>query len=568
MNRGGGRFEETALAAEVAFSANGKPRSSMGVDTADYDGDGRAGPRDRQHRPRVRSRSTATAATPRSPTRPSRTASRAATTVISCWGVRFFDYDDDGWPDLLLANGHPDDMLDGARLPRALPPAAAAVPQRGRPLPQRERRGRAGLPQGAQPSRGLAVGDYDNDGRLDVLIATTAWRPLLLHNEAARPEPLARREAAGHDREPRRGRRARALVGGRRGARATQGGRRQLPLVARPAAACSASAPRGPSTGSRSRWPLPSGRVERFAGLAADRYVTLVEGRAYTRAAFGRPQSAGAGAGLGFTHGRRRLARPLARSAARGARGPAASGRRSPRRQDPYTRVQQARALIERGRVPARARRSSTRLLKEYPRRSRATCCAGWRSTSWAGCDEAERSYQTALQVARRRPADPRGATACTTCERDRWPDAIRGARAERRQRPRTRSRTSTWRRPTSTRTRRHRRSRRSRRARAARAPRNPTILVKLGEYRAQASRFPPALEALRRAQQLEPRGAGARPRARGRAPRACSRSTTRAPRSSARSQTSPTTSPRCRASPRRARRRATTRRRAGTTSG
>src|SRR4029453_14455347 len=40
VNRGAGKWEEIGLASEVGFSANGQPRSGMGVDSADFDGDG------------------------------------------------------------------------------------------------------------------------------------------------------------------------------------------------------------------------------------------------------------------------------------------------------------------------------------------------------------------------------------------------------------------------------------------------------------------------------------------------------------------------------------------------
>ena len=118
MNRGAGRFEETALAAELAFSANGKPRSSMGVDTADFDGDGRQdlaiGNIDHEFAALYRNRGNATFTDEAEPN-----GIAAATLLISCWGVKLFDYDDDGWPDLLLANGHPDDMLEGGSYPCA-----------------------------------------------------------------------------------------------------------------------------------------------------------------------------------------------------------------------------------------------------------------------------------------------------------------------------------------------------------------------------------------------------------------------------------------------------------------
>ena len=110
-NRGKGKWEEIGLAAEVAFSANGTPRSGMGVDAADFD---RTAGRICSSPTSTRrcSRSTRTTAT-----RPSRTSPHAngvaqATRLLSGWGLKFFDYDNDGHVDLFLANGHPDDMIE------------------------------------------------------------------------------------------------------------------------------------------------------------------------------------------------------------------------------------------------------------------------------------------------------------------------------------------------------------------------------------------------------------------------------------------------------------------------
>ena len=58
------------------------------------------------------SRSTRTTATSRSPTSPHAHGVAQATRLLSGWGLKFFDYDNDGHVDLLLANGHPDDMIE------------------------------------------------------------------------------------------------------------------------------------------------------------------------------------------------------------------------------------------------------------------------------------------------------------------------------------------------------------------------------------------------------------------------------------------------------------------------
>jgi hypothetical protein len=115
VNRGPGprgtwKWEEIALQAGVAFSENGQPRSGMGVDAADVFGTGYQdlfvanvdqemfslyqNNKDETFRDVAFANGIA-----------------QATRLLSGWGLKFFDYDNDGLVDLILANGHPDDMI-------------------------------------------------------------------------------------------------------------------------------------------------------------------------------------------------------------------------------------------------------------------------------------------------------------------------------------------------------------------------------------------------------------------------------------------------------------------------
>jgi hypothetical protein len=277
LNRGGARWEEAGLAAGVAFSANGKPRSSMGADSADYDGDGwqdvAVGNIDHELFALYHNHKDESFTDEAQPN-----GLAAATLVISCWGVKLFDYDNDGWTDLFLGNGHPDDMLDGA---------GYSVRYRQPPLLFRNEAGRyRNVSDQAGPAfrkelaaRGLAVGDIDNDGRVDVLLANNGMAPLLLRNQSGPPNhwlglrlqgTRCNRDAVG------------ALLtwsaGGVTRQRLKTGGGSYL----------SSHDPRvvlGLGDAAKLdwlevKWPRPSGRIERFSNLAVDRYLALVEGTA------------------------------------------------------------------------------------------------------------------------------------------------------------------------------------------------------------------------------------------------------------------------------------------------
>ncbi|MGH9881364.1 MAG: FG-GAP repeat domain-containing protein, partial [Pyrinomonadaceae bacterium] len=109
INKGGREFEESGLGAGVAYSQAGKPRSGMGVDAADYDGDGWqdlfVANIDQEFFSLYHNEKDLSFTDQPGEIAP-------ATHLLSGWGLRFFDYDNDGDVDLFLANGHPDDFVE------------------------------------------------------------------------------------------------------------------------------------------------------------------------------------------------------------------------------------------------------------------------------------------------------------------------------------------------------------------------------------------------------------------------------------------------------------------------
>ncbi|HEU4386205.1 MAG TPA: CRTAC1 family protein, partial [Blastocatellia bacterium] len=179
LNKGKGKFEEIGLSSGVAYSDSGSPRSGMGVDAADYDGDGWqdlfVANIDQELFSLYQNQKDLTFAD-----KPGEIGQ--ATRLLSGWGLKFFDYDNDGDADLILANGHPDDMVEIQSLKvKYKEPLLMFENVNGK---YRNVSGQSGTAFKKDfPARGLSVADYDNDGDLDVLIINNGDAPLLLRNE-------------------------------------------------------------------------------------------------------------------------------------------------------------------------------------------------------------------------------------------------------------------------------------------------------------------------------------------------------------------------------------------------
>jgi hypothetical protein len=182
-NRGKNQWEEIGLASEVGFSANGQARSGMGVDAADINADGWQD----LFVANVDQEMFSLYENTKSETfRDSAHAHTVAqsTRLLSGWGLRFFDYDNDGLPDLILANGHPDDMIENySQQVKYKEPLLLFHNDNGK---LKNVSATAGpVFQKSYPARGLATGDYNNDGAVDVLIGNCNQAPVLLRNKAA-----------------------------------------------------------------------------------------------------------------------------------------------------------------------------------------------------------------------------------------------------------------------------------------------------------------------------------------------------------------------------------------------
>jgi hypothetical protein len=184
-NNHDGTFTEIAAELAMAYDEDGKTFAGMGIDFADYDNDGfpdifidaLAGQRYALFR-NTGSRSFDYVS--------AQSQIAGATASHSGWGAKFFDYDNDGWKDLLVVQGH---VMDNIELTQP------SYRYRERLLLMRNGKGsftdvsaQSGEPfQRAYAARGAAFGDLDNDGALDVAINCNDGPALLLFNRGGTP---------------------------------------------------------------------------------------------------------------------------------------------------------------------------------------------------------------------------------------------------------------------------------------------------------------------------------------------------------------------------------------------
>ncbi len=274
-NKHDGTFEEIGVLAGCAYNSDGKETSGMGVAAADYDGDGWLDIFKTNF-------SDESASLYRNSGQGmfvdvAQQAGIARNQKWLGWGCGFLDFDNDGWPDLFLVNGHVYPEVDRAKLglsyrqPKLLYRNVTG---------QRFEEVASPVLQTPSASRGCAFGDYDNDGQMDIAINNMGEIPSLLRLKAAGGNHWTRIALTGTVSN-------RSAIGAR--VTCITGKHRQTDEVRSGGSYFSQNDLRlhfGLGAAKRVdlleiRW--PSGRVERYADLPADRQINLTEGNAAAR---------------------------------------------------------------------------------------------------------------------------------------------------------------------------------------------------------------------------------------------------------------------------------------------
>lgn len=280
-NNKDGTFTDVAADAGVAYNEDGREQAGMGSTVADYNGDGRpdifktnfsddtsslyANNGDGTFTPEIFD------------------AGLGLNTKYLGWGTMFLDVDNDGWPDILIANGHVYPEVDTAHLGSTYKEPRLLYWNSGSGK-FKDISSQAG-PGCTEPesSRGLAIADFWNDGRLSAVVNNMSARPMLLVNLAVNKNHwlgvITQGTKSNHD-----GIGAQVTV--------FAGGRKYVQEVRSGSSYISSSDLRlhfGLGAASKIdhtevRW--PSGLKEDFAGGDADRFIALTEGSGKSKTSF------------------------------------------------------------------------------------------------------------------------------------------------------------------------------------------------------------------------------------------------------------------------------------------
>jgi hypothetical protein len=276
LNKGDGTFEDASYASGYALNENGRETASMGIAVGDYLNNGLVDIYNTtfsdDYNPMYRNDGNANF------TDISYQLSIAEPTVpFLGWGDAFLDFDNDGWKDLIMANGHVYPLVD--KMPWGTSYAQRPLLLRnvdGKKFDQVPAVDGSGLTR-VVAGHGLAIGDLFNDGKLDAVVNVLDGHPLLLRNVSSDAHHWIELKLVGGPKSPRDAVGATVYL--------TAGNKRQRGDVIAGASYASTHDPRvhfglGDATAIDSvevHW--PSGAVEKFAISKPDQIVTLTEGK-------------------------------------------------------------------------------------------------------------------------------------------------------------------------------------------------------------------------------------------------------------------------------------------------
>jgi hypothetical protein len=188
INRGDGTFEEMGYSSGIALNENGREQAGMGLAVGDYDNDGRVDfhitnfSDDTNVLYRNDGDANFTDIT-------FQTGLGEPSIPFLGWGTAFLDFDNDGWKDVLIANGHVYPVVDKFQWGTSFAQQLLLFKNGKPPVNGQIKFERVGAAANsalaeANAARGMAIADFDGDGKLDAVVSNIDSAPALLKNVA------------------------------------------------------------------------------------------------------------------------------------------------------------------------------------------------------------------------------------------------------------------------------------------------------------------------------------------------------------------------------------------------
>jgi len=275
INQRDGTFRDVASDAEVAYDFAGVAKAGMGVDAGDVNADGRpdfviTNFNDQYHSLLVGANSLLY----EDRTLESGLA-RYSKTFVG-WGVHYIDFDNDGNLDLLIVNGHINEAIEATRVDVKYKEPPLLLRNKGNGSYD-DFRESAGEPfRKSYSARGLAIGDWNNDGRIDAAITCLEGPPVLLRNDLKQGNAWIGFELQGKkSNRDAIGSKITVEVGGTKLVRWMTGGSSYLSTHDKRLLVGLGSLPNSANIQVEIRW--PNGSLQKLTGLKPGRYQKVVE---------------------------------------------------------------------------------------------------------------------------------------------------------------------------------------------------------------------------------------------------------------------------------------------------